>query len=239
MKIIHEQRIPENGITYSKTGNISLNAGKLNQTPDRIQQKKEEGQKRAIKIVTDAFAGEQRLDAQVQEIRNDVRRAKEELHYMEELGITDEERAGELKAQIIGGNAADRQIGIERLKMRPIGDALDQAEDVMDATSHEIMSMIATDVRDQIEEEAEEAMEAAKERKEEKEAEEERLERIREKTEEPTTTEAQTAAGNTLQEGNINIKDVTEKAQHDVRKVIDELALIDEDIKGAAVDATR
>ena len=231
----------QDAILRSKNGNINLNAAKLNEEPDRLQQKKEAGKKRAMKVVMDAFEGQKSLDAAVQEIKDDVTRAREDLYYMRELGIEDEEREGERMAQIIGGNAAVRQIALDRLKDTSMRDAQDQAEDIMDATSREVMGMIASDVRDHIEEQAEVVME----RKEEKEAEEARREKIREEKEqiEAQTQNVQDDTQTTVEapapDQTTAIKDVTQKAQQEVRKVIEELALTDDDIKGAAVDAVR
>lgn len=235
----------QEAISRGKNGNINLNAAKLNEEPDRLQQKKEEGKKRAMKMVMDAFEGQKRIDEAVQEIKDDVTRAREDLYYMRELGIEDEERESERMAQIIGGNAAVRQISLDRLKDTSMRDAQDQAEDIMDATSREVMGMIASDVRDHIEKQAEEVMEAAKERKEEKEAEEARREKIREEKEqiEAQTQNVQDDTQTTVEapapDQTTAIKDVTQKAQQEVRKVIEELALTDDDIKGAAVDAVR
>lgn len=235
----------QEAISRSKNGNINLNTARLNEEPDRLQQKKEAGQKRAMKVVMDAFEGQKRIDEAVQEIKDDVIRAREDLYYMRELGIEDEERESERMAQIIGGNAAVRQISLDRLKDTSMRDAQDQAEDIMDATSREVMGMIASDVRDHIEEQAEEVMEAAKERKEEKEAEEARREKIREEKEqiEAQTQNVQDDTQTTVEapapDQTTAIKDVTQTAKQEVRKVIEELALTDDDIKGAAVDAVR
>ena len=80
-----------------------------------------------------------------------------------------------------------KQIRLERLKSDPIGEALEAADDIMDAANRDAISSLVKDAKDHIDEEAKEKKEAAQktaeEKKEEKEKEAQRLEKQAEQEE--------------------------------------------------------
>ncbi len=140
--------------------------------------------------------------------------------YEAEKSIYDEER-------VING------IKLERLKHHAILDATKQADEIMDEASKEIVKMIVDAAKENIKKKAEEEKEKAKAEKEKKEELEEKAESAKEKrkaneklTEEliENVSEATTIAN-----------DVRE-AQQEVKEMLNKMKLIEDDIKGSAVD---
>ena len=311
----------------------SMFAGNTN-LPSMIDQKRDSARKQAMKIVSDAFSGERKLDATMQGIRDKVSALKEEnygytkeiqaneeriseladmygidpeseeqkdlellhkrsmaenkletepftkeemerLAELDKQGLTEyQERALEIykmndtmqhsindnNALIEGNNAAIENMKIERLKTNPIGEAMDAAEDIMDATSDEIKSMIVKDSMQHIEEKAEEEKEKAEERAEQKEEEEEKLEAAKERKEEldelvekakenneqaEMESERAKKASKNIIENASDMAQLSEQAtasvpqdqvNTEIQNILNKLSLLPEDIKGVKVD---
>ncbi|MBD5545564.1 MAG: hypothetical protein HDR01_15310 [Lachnospiraceae bacterium] len=178
-----------------------------------------------------------------------LKQAKEELAEM--YGITDEykpgsnkeydERLKELNDQTEDWNKiyddALLEIGAESSSIRAIkqallgrtytmADATEEAEQVLDAASKEIIALLRKDAMEHVQEELEEKVEQAEKAAEEKEEQEEKLENIKEEKE---AAEEQTEK---LHE--------TVEQQSEMAEKIDEIKrsadLLDEDMKGLLVD---
>lgn len=67
------RRERQNGVTEEKTGQKTIFAGNFNKKFDPIAQKKQQARDQAMKIVRDAWAGEQELDADLEEKRSKIR----------------------------------------------------------------------------------------------------------------------------------------------------------------------
>ena len=311
----------------------SMFAGNTN-LPSMIDQKRDSARKQAMKIVSDAFSGERKLDGTMQGIRDKVSALKEEnygytkeiqaneeriseladmygidpeseeqkdlellhkrsmaenkletepftkeemerLAELDKKGLTEyQERALEIykmndtmqhsindnNALIEGNNAAIENMKIERLKTNPIGEAMDAAEDIMDAASDEIKSMIVKDSMQHIEEKAEEEKEKAEERAEQKEEEEEKLEAAKERKEEldelvekakenneqaELESERAKKASKNIIENASDMAQLSEQAtasvpqdqvNTEIQNILNKLSLLPEDIKGVKVD---
>lgn len=130
-------------------------------------------------------------------------------------------------------NAIIIQTKLERLKYHPMLDAREKADEVLDAASDEILGMLIAEGKEHVDEELEEKIEAAKEKKEEKEEFEERIEKAKEKEEdEKKLTEEILEDVADLQAGNMDLSN----AQEQVKEMLSNLKILEEDIKGAAVD---
>ncbi len=104
---------------------------------------------------------------------------------------------------------------------------------IEDAASKEIMGMLVDDAKEHIDEEAEKEAEKAKEKKEKEEELEEKIDAVkeREKEQEELTEEiVESAQDLTVTTSNIN------DAQKDIKDMMNKLALVEEDMKGATVD---
>lgn len=144
-----------------------------------------------------------------------------------------EKQAYGIEKQIETENAVVRGIKLERLKKDPMVKADKQADEVMDAASKEIIGMLMDEAKDHIDEEMEEKKEAAREKAEKEKEQEEKLEAAREKKKEQAelteeiieSTEQMTELSSTQSDVLQEVKDLVSKMQ-----------LLEEDIKGVAVD---
>ena len=122
---------------------------------------------------------------------------------------------------------------IERLKTHPMIDAQKQADAIMDAATEEIIGMLVDEAKEHIDEEAEEKKEAAKEKAEEKEELEARIEKTKEERKEKEEVTEEILEG--VSEVSKNSTDM-EAAQQEIKNMMNKMKLIEDDIKGAAVD---
>ena len=120
-----------------------------------------------------------------------------------------------------------------RLKSQGMVKADAQAEQIMEAASDQIVGMLMDEAKEHIDEEMEEKTEAAEERAEKKEELEERLEKIKEKKEE---NEELTELLTETTEYMADMENTMDDVKKEIKKMVDEMKLLEEDLKGAAVD---
>lgn len=155
---------------------------------------------------------------------------------------------------IRGYQAADEAVHKSRLDLRkgnPMIAAQEEAEAIMDAAREEVISMIKDEGMDHIDEEMQEKVEQAKEEKEQKEEEEEKLEAIRE---DKAQIESQVDAARKRAHENekraedllealpteelLKMESGTSDVQQEIKEMMYKMKLMEEDLKGAAVDAS-
>lgn len=262
----------------------SIFAGNLNQTLDPIAQKRAQAQKKAMKVVSDAFKNERKIDEDlenrsehIKELRGEIKAASEQYAEIEarkeELkeiyGVTEEnpgseeyeerveelnkglealnEEIGEAKKIIREEAAIIRGVKNERLKTHPMLDAMNQKDDILAAASDEIMGMLIEEGKEHLEEKAEENKEKAEKLQEEKEKQEEHIEDVKEKVEEMEAFVEEAKASNTAEHKKneqvddsmyqmIELEEIKVDVQKEVESIVDKMALVIEDIKGACVD---
>lgn len=304
----------------SKSAN-TIYAGNLNNVMDPIVQKRKDAQKKAMKVVGDAFANEQKIDDEMKERREHIKRLQETVgaannalkdievqrdelrksynidadsqeqsdlqlyqkreeaiksgktvsfsdEEMERLKALDTEglseyqkrsmdmyRSGEtyrteLKdayKQIIAENAMIRGTKIERMKSDPIGDAQDEASDILKAASDEVYGMLVNEAKEHMDEELQEKVDKAKENAEEQEEEQEKLEAIKEDKEQAEAMADSSKEQDSQQRTEASTGDETTKeiidtgaigldVQKKVKNILDEMKLTEEDLKGVTVD---
>ena len=111
--------------------------------------------------------------------------------------------------------------------------AQDRADAIEDAASKEIVGMLIDEAKEHIDEEAKEEQEKAKEKQEKEEELQEKIDAARERRkEEEELTEDIVESAQNLNTTTANIND----AQKDIKDLMNKLALVEEDMKGAAVD---
>ncbi len=165
------------------------------------------------------------------------------------------------RLKIIGANASIRDTKLEKLKHRYMGEAQDLADELMQAASREAADGLLAEAKQHVDEKQEEEKEKADERREEEEEKEETLENRREQSaeqearinslrehisarEKETEIRREQAAeqrdqyrdGQEQSRKFVEIDGKKETVQEDVRQMLKELGLLDEDIKGASVD---
>jgi len=131
-------------------------------------------------------------------------------------------------AAIHANGSALRFIKGERLKSNPIGEAEDAAEKVLDAESDTIMGMLVGDAMEHVQEELQEKVEDAEKLAEKAEVQEEQIQETQEKVEQQT----EKAELSDPEE----IVEIQAQIQAEIDKVLEEMKLLAEDLKGNAID---
>lgn len=243
-----------------------LNRNQESPLRDRMAEKRAEAQEKAMKFVSEAFQGELQIDESMEESRQHVKELQEENvglrdglaeiakrqetleaakadgeldeeAYRQELKDLNEERTvqeqklAQNQGQIEGENASVRGTRLERLKYHTMADAWGRADDVMAAANDEIVGMAMQEGVDHVDEEAEKREEQAEEIKEEKQEQEELREKQKErKAEEETWIEELSP------EEFADLAKSSEDVQKEIQDMLRKMNLLDEDLKGAAVD---
>lgn len=294
-----------------KVKNGSIFAGELNEQWSSVALKKEQAQKQAMKIWSDAASAEQKLDTDLEERAAHMEKLRglmkelntqigeisdKQAELAEEYGIaedtqlaqdvellmkerktggvlpgsfTEEEQA---RLQELEGSRAqeyvDRYMELEsgksfykqqldehqksyleesnaietiknsRLKSHAMVDAQKQKDEMMIAASKEAAYGMMNEVKEKIDEKQEEREEKAEEKAEKEEAEEELREAIREKAEGSSKSDDESVWEEMKAEDIIRLDSSNEDVQKEVQKMMDEMNLLVEDLKGAAVDKT-
>lgn len=140
---------------------------------------------------------------------------------------------------ISGESGAIRAINIERLKTHGMVDAQKAKESILEAASKEIQGMLVDDAKEALDEKAEEVKEAAEDRKEKKEEEEERIESAKENKEERKdfVEEVRDNAAELTQQA-VDSDKIMEDVNDQVKKILQEEKLLEEDLKGLTVNVT-
>ncbi len=68
------------GKTAHKSGNLSSVSGANLKGESLVQQRQGLARKQALKVVSDAFGGEKKLDAQMQSIKDEIKRLQDEIN---------------------------------------------------------------------------------------------------------------------------------------------------------------
>lgn len=122
---------------------------------------------------------------------------------------------------------------LERLKHDPMIKASKSADEIMEAASQEIIGMLYDEAKDHIDEEMEEKKEAAEEKAEKEEEEEEKIEKRKEEKEEKEKFIEKISEDMTTI---LDADNIMDDVQKEIKKIMDDMKLLEEDIKGAAVD---
>ena len=122
-----------------------------------------------------------------------------------------------------------------RLKDHSMIDAQKKKDEMMIAASKDAAFGMMNEVKDKIDEQQEELEEKEKEKAEEKKEEEERLEAIRDKNKENKDDDEE-VLDIVDTDGILQLGDATKDIKQDVKKMVNEMNLLVEDLKGAAVD---
>ena len=258
---IQSRHAAEKDAKQKKNGK-SIDARGMTVVTDTIALKKAQAQKKAMKILGDAFAGDSKIDDDMSERREKIKSLtqeladrKKEIKDMEDTKASlleqgydensDEVRqlseglkeyskqAMDTENELTAENAVIRQTKIERLKSNPMGEARDQADAVMDAANDEIMGLLIAEGRDYIDEKQEEEKTKAEAAQEKKQELEEKLEaRKEDRKEQEKLTENIVEASQRLSGGT----DSVAQAQQEIRDMMNRLKLVEDDVKGATVN---
>lgn len=142
----------------------------------------------------------------------------------------------EAKKGIMEENYSIRSTKEAMLKSQTMIKAEKAADDVMETARKDIIGMLTDEAKDHIDEELEEKKEAAEEKAEEEKEEEEKIEKQKAEKEEKEAFTEQIAASTELM---VEAESTMDDVQKEIKKMMDEMKLLEEDIKGAAVDASK
>lgn len=122
------------------------------------------------------------------------------------------------------------------LKSQGMLKAQKAADEIMDAARKEMIGMAWDEAKSHVDEELQEKVEAAEEKKEKEEEEKEKLEKQKEKRqkEEEFLEQIQDSA-----QGILKAEDAMEDVQQEIKKILENQKLLEEDLKGAAVDSLK
>ncbi len=237
-----------------RASELNINNKLTNDIESRIEKRKQQAQKQAMKVMGDAFAGEQKLDEAAADYRTKADEATErngELNSQmkaiserkKELSEgnqpVDEQELKEIDAtiqnyqsqidknnsEIEGNMGAVREMSIERLKAHPIVDAQKQVDTINKAASDEIVGMLMNDAKDHVDDNLQKAQEEAQ-KKEDKEQ------------ETGSSDNKADAADKTSADAIQTVSNSIADAQKEVKNIINKMKILNSDINGAAVDKT-
>lgn len=244
----------------------NLNNNREGTLQDRIAERKAKAQEKAMKVVGEAFHTDLKIDEGMEESRQHVKELTEENRelqdgleninrrqevlekakasgeiseeqYLQDAETLNQERKvqeqklAQNQGVIQGENASIRGTRIERLKHHAMADAQKQADEILDAAEQEILGMAWQEGVDHVDQEAEKREEQAEEIKEEREEKKELLEKQKEKREEEEAWIEELSP-----EEFSDLTKSAEDVQKEVQDMLRKMNLLDEDIKGAAVD---
>ncbi len=141
--------------------------------------------------------------------------------------------------EMAGESATIRAISIERLKQHGMVDAEVTKEKMLEAASKEIQGILVEDAKEEMDEKAEEVQEKAEAKKEKAEEEEKRIEAAKEDQEESeAAVEAIREKAEELTEQVVDSDEIMEDVSGQIKKIMQQQKLLEEDVKGLALDVT-
>lgn len=142
---------------------------------------------------------------------------------MDKGGTMYQDTIAQNKKKIMEENAIIRGTKLERLKSSPMAKATDTAEDIMDAASKEIIGMLLEEAKEHVDEVQKEEQEKAEEKAEKEQEQEEKIAEAKEEKLENEKAILQSASD-------------TDEVQKELQDIAKKMKLLEEDLKGIAVD---
>lgn len=144
-----------------------------------------------------------------------------------------QKRVDAAQSKIIGEVKSIQGIKLARLKTHPIADAEEKADAIMEKASKEVVGMLIDEAKDHVEEVIEENKEDAEDDKAENEKEELQTDDKDSTRDERANMDSDTL---TVQEA-AEYNEIQMKVKQEVENIIEDFALLDEDLKGTSVDS--
>lgn len=139
--------------------------------------------------------------------------------------------------KVAGEKSALRSIEISRLESQAMPDAQNVKEELMKTASKEAVGMLLQDTKEQIDEKAEKVKEEAEEKREEQEKQEERVEAVKEnRTKTEVVVENNRENIEKITEQVLDSDDISQEINTEVKKILEEQKLLEEDLKGLTLD---
>ena len=137
------------------------------------------------------------------------------------------------KSTVMDENASIRQVKIDRIQNQDMQNAMQEADDIMDAAGKDMIQTAMKEMQERMEEKRKEEAEKAKEKAEEEEKEKKLKERVEERNaESQPVTETRAVTESILTHD--QLKDSTTS---EIKNILDDYTLTEEDIKGMSIDS--
>lgn len=211
-----------------RPGDCTIFAGNLQgdySLQTRIQKRKEQAQRQAMKVVSDAWDGDRKID-------EEIARSKEHIKELQEDKKAEGANQLEINKQIIEENAIIRGIREEKRKVHPMVDAQEDADAIIEASQDDVINMVMQDAKTHLDEEQEKREEEAEKIEEEREEKEELLEERKEEEEELEDLIRDMPVDKAAE-----LENVTAEVKRQINNMLNEMGLAVEDIKGSQVDS--
>lgn len=137
------------------------------------------------------------------------------------------------KSTVMDENASIRQVKIDRIQNQDMQNAMQEADDIMDAAGKDMIQTAMKEMQERMQEKRKEEAEKAKEKAEEEEKEKKLKERVEERNaESQPVTETRAVTESILTHD--QLKDSTTS---EIKNILDDYTLTEEDIKGMSIDS--
>lgn len=137
------------------------------------------------------------------------------------------------KSTVMDENASIRQVKIDRIQNQDMQNAMQEADDIMDAAGKDMIQTAMKEMQERMEEKRKEEAEKAKEKAEEEEKEKKLKERVEKRNaESQPVTETRAVTESILTHD--QLKDSTTS---EIKNILDDYTLTEEDIKGMSIDS--
>ena len=217
MKVIRDAFAKEieidNGIEESK-GRIGDSKAKIAEAQDQIkalEEQKEEIRKNGCS------------EDEYKEVCADY--AKQEAEFYSQIQ--------DAKSTVMDENASIRQVKIDRIQNQDMQNAMQEADDIMDAAGKDMIQTAMKEMQERMEEKRKEEAEKAKEKAEEEEKEKKLKERVEERNaESQPVTETRAVTESILTHDQLK-----DSITSEIKNILDDYTLTEEDIKGMSIDS--
>ena len=218
---------------------IFVGNGQTNQT-DTLAQKKKEAQDKAMKVIRDAFAKEIEIDNGIEESRGKIRKSGCSEDEYKEVCADYAKQEAEFYSQIKDAkstmrdeNASIRQVKIDRIQNQDMQNAMQEADDIIDAASKDMIQTAMKEMQERMEEKRKEEAEKAKEKAEE----EEKEKKLKERVEERNAASQPVTETRAVTESILTHDQLKDSTTSEIKNILDDYTLTEEDIKGMSIDS--
>ena len=130
-------------------------------------------------------------------------------------------------------NASIRQVKIDRIQNQDMQNAMQEADDIIDAASKDMIQTAMKEMQERMEEKRKEEAEKAKEKAEE----EEKEKKLKERVEERNAASQPVTETRAVTESILTHDQLKDSTTSEIKNILDDYTLTEEDIKGMSIDS--
>ncbi len=242
---------------------IFVGNGQTNQTDTLAQKKKEAQDKAmkvirdafAKEIEIDNGIEESRgkisdSQAKIAEVQEQIKALEEQKEEIRKSGCSEDEykevcadyakqeaefysQIKDAKSTMRDENASIRQVKIDRIQNQDMQNAMQEADDIIDAASKDMIQTAMKEMQERMEEKRKEEAEKAKEKAEE----EEKEKKLKERVEERNAASQPVTETRAVTESILTHDQLKDSTTSEIKNILDDYTLTEEDIKGMSIDS--